>query len=94
MALGYQSALVLAKGTCATRTVPVPISQRSMVDVIKRWLHAGQSQPHTHGEEPQFRVRETKDWKSHAADLEVEMIRRGITLNLIDWSGGQAELPL
>ena len=46
------------------------------------------------GEEPQFRVRETKEWKNHAADLEVEMIRRGLTLNVIDWSGGQAELPL
>lgn len=47
-----------------------------------------------HGEEPRFRVRETKDWKDHAADLEIEMIRRGIALNVIDWSGGQAELPL
>ncbi len=38
------------------------------------------------GEEPKFRVRHTPEWKQHAADIEVEMIRRGMTLNLIDWS--------
>jgi hypothetical protein len=26
------------------------------------------------GEQPRFRVRETPDWKQHAADLEAEMI--------------------
>jgi hypothetical protein len=55
---------------------------------------AADDESRARGEEPQFRVRETKDWKNHAADLEVEMIRRGISLNVIDWSGGQAELPL
>ena len=55
---------------------------------------AADDESRTRGEEPQFRVRETQDWKNHAADLEVEMIRRGMSLNLIDWSGGQAELPL
>ena len=29
------------------------------------------------GEEPRFRVRETPDWKKHAADLEAEMLRCG-----------------
>jgi hypothetical protein len=46
------------------------------------------------GEQSRFRVRRTPQWKQHAADLEIEMIRRGITPNLIDWSGGQAELSL
>jgi hypothetical protein len=55
---------------------------------------AADDESRARGEEPQFRVRETKDWKNYAADLEVEMIRRGISLNVIDWSGGQAELPL
>ena len=45
------------------------------------------------GEEPKFRVRQTAEWKQHAADIEVEMIRRGMTLNLIDWSERQGKLP-
>jgi hypothetical protein len=31
-------------------------------------------------EEPRFRVRETPDWKTHAADLESEMLNRGCFL--------------
>jgi hypothetical protein len=45
------------------------------------------------GEEPRFRVRETHEWKLHAADLEAEMHNRGMTFDLIDWSEDQAELP-
>ena len=40
-----------------------------------------------------FRVRETHEWKLHAADLEAEMRNRGMTFDLIDWSEDQAELP-
>jgi hypothetical protein len=40
-----------------------------------------------------FRARETPDWKKHAADLESEMLRRGMTFNVIDWSEYQAPLP-
>jgi hypothetical protein len=40
------------------------------------------------GEEPRFRVRETHEWKLHAADLEAEMVKRGMTFDLIDWSEG------
>jgi hypothetical protein len=40
------------------------------------------------GEEPRFRVRETHEWKLHAADLEAEMLRRGMTFDPIDWSEG------
>jgi hypothetical protein len=39
----------------------------------------------TLGEQPRFRVRETPDWKQHAADLEAEMIKRGMIFDLIDW---------
>lgn len=46
------------------------------------------------GEAIRFQVRETPDWKKHAADLEMEMIRRGLIFELIDWSVDQAELPL
>jgi hypothetical protein len=45
-------------------------------------------------EDARFRVRETPDWRKHAADLEMEMIRRGVSFDIIDWSNGQAELPL
>jgi hypothetical protein len=45
------------------------------------------------GEEPRFRVRETPDWKKHAADLEIEMLRRGMIFKIIDWSEDQATLP-
>jgi hypothetical protein len=34
---------------------------------------------------PIFRVRDTPDWKSHAVALEAEMLKRGMTFNLIDW---------
>jgi len=33
-----------------------------------------------------FRVRETPDWKKHAADLESEMLNRGMRFEVIDWS--------
>ena len=46
------------------------------------------------GEEIRFRVRETAEWKKHAADLEMEMIKRGMIFEVINWSQGQAELPL
>jgi hypothetical protein len=40
------------------------------------------------GEQARFRVRETHEWKLHAADLETEMINRGMVFDLIDWSEG------
>ena len=45
------------------------------------------------GGETRFRVRETPDWKKHAADLEAEMIKRGMIFEVIDWSEDQATLP-
>ena len=44
-------------------------------------------------QETRFRVRETPEWKKHAADLETEMLRRGMIFNVIDWHKGQASLP-
>jgi hypothetical protein len=41
----------------------------------------------------QFRVRETPEWKKHAADLEQEMLKRGMFFGVIDWSEDQATLP-
>ena len=37
------------------------------------------------GGEGRFRVRKTPAWKLHAADLEAEMHRRGITFEVIEW---------
>jgi hypothetical protein len=45
------------------------------------------------GEETRFRVRETPDWKKHAADLESEMLKRGMFFEVIDWSEDQTTLP-
>ena len=36
--------------------------------------------------EPPFRVRETPDWKKHAAELEKEMLNRGMFFKAIEWS--------
>jgi hypothetical protein len=43
--------------------------------------------------ETRFRVRETPDWRQHAADLEAEMFKRGMLFEVIDWSEDQATLP-
>jgi hypothetical protein len=37
------------------------------------------------GGEGRFRVRKTPAWKLHAADLEAEMLRRGISFEVIGW---------
>ena len=46
------------------------------------------------GAECKFRVRETQEWKVHAAALEAEMVRRGMLFDVIDWSEDQATLPV
>src|SRR5260370_42528377 len=43
--------------------------------------------------ETKCRVRETPDWRHHAADLEAEMLKRGMMFEVIDWSEDQATLP-
>jgi hypothetical protein len=45
------------------------------------------------GGESKFKVRDTPDWKKHAADLEAEMLRRGMLFEVIDWSEGPEALP-
>ena len=37
------------------------------------------------GKEPRFRVRQTPVWQQHAADLEAEMLRRGMVFDMIRW---------
>ena len=43
--------------------------------------------------ETRFRVRETPEWREHAAALESEMLRRGMIFEVIDWSEDQVTLP-
>jgi hypothetical protein len=38
-------------------------------------------------------MNETPDWKKHAADLETEMLKRGMFFEVIDWFEGQGKLP-
>jgi hypothetical protein len=45
------------------------------------------------GADCKFRIRETQEWKVHAAALEAEMVRRGMLFDVIDWSEDQATLP-
>jgi hypothetical protein len=45
------------------------------------------------GEDPRFRVRETPEWKKHAAALEAEMLKRGMLFSVIEWHEAQAKLP-
>ena len=45
------------------------------------------------GGETRFRVRETPEWKKHAAALEAEMLKREMSFEVIDWSENQAKLP-
>jgi hypothetical protein len=37
------------------------------------------------GAEPSFKVRDTGAWMTHVADLETEMINRGMSFELIAW---------
>jgi hypothetical protein len=45
------------------------------------------------GMKTRFRVRDTSEWKTHAADIESEMLKRGMMFEIIDWSEDQAILP-
>jgi hypothetical protein len=60
-----------------------------MYEVVRGALDADDTLK-VRGEEIRFRVRETAEWKKHAADLEMEMIKRGMIFEVINWSQGQA----
>jgi hypothetical protein len=64
----------------------------TMYEVVRGALDADDTLK-ARGEEIRFRVRETAEWKKHAADLEMEMIKRGMIFEVINWSQGQAEPP-
>ena len=63
-----------------------------MYEAVRGALAADDAQEKT-GSDPRFRVRDTPDWKKHAADLETEMLKRGMIFDVIDWFEGQEKLP-
>ncbi len=60
-------------------------SLRMMYEGIRGALAADDALERDH-REPPFRIRETHEWKLHAADLEAEMLKRSMVFDLIDWS--------
>ena len=58
-----------------------------------RGARASDDAQEMYGQDPSFRVRDTANWRRHAADLETEMLRRGMTFEVIDWHEGQEKLP-
>jgi hypothetical protein len=64
-----------------------------MYEGVRGALAADDALVNEHRELP-FRVRETHEWKLHAADLEAEMHKRGMTFDPIDWSEDQAKAAL
>jgi hypothetical protein len=63
-----------------------------MYEAVRGALAADDAQERLNAD-PRFRVRETPDWKKHAADLEAEMLKRGMLFEVIDWHEGQKTLP-
>jgi hypothetical protein len=59
----------------------------------RAWRPGADDALNRQGTAPQFRVRETPEWKAHAADLEQEMLKRQMLFEVIDWSDDQATLP-
>ena len=45
------------------------------------------------GNEPPFQVRTTAAWMTHVADLESEMVKRGVIFELIAWDSAIDGLP-
>ena len=63
-----------------------------MYEAVRGALAADDAREKTGGD-PKFLVRVTPDWKKHAADLEIEMLKRGMIFEVIDWFEGQEKLP-
>jgi hypothetical protein len=60
----------------------------SMMHFGARGALAADDELNTLGQAARFRVRETESWKRHIAELEAEMIRRGMRFEGIDFSAG------
>jgi hypothetical protein len=67
-------------------------SLKMMYEAVRGALEAD-DEFQANGEEPRFRVRETVEWKRHADSLETEMLRRGLEVDVIDWTNGPGKSP-
>jgi hypothetical protein len=65
----------------------------TMMYEAARGALAADDEAERQGGEPKFRVRDTPAWKKHAADLETEMLKRGMIFEVIEWNEGQEKLP-
>lgn len=65
-------------------------SLKMMYEAVRGALEAD-DEFEANGEEPRFRVRETVEWKRHADNLEIEMLRRGLKVDVIDWTVKRGE---
>ncbi len=63
-----------------------------MMDVAVRGAMAADDALKRGGAEIRFRVRETPEWKLHAAEPETEMLKRGMMFEVLDWSENQRSL--
>ncbi|WP_338690167.1 hypothetical protein V5279_28275 [Bradyrhizobium sp. 26S5] len=68
-------------------------SLKMMYEAVRGALQAD-DEFEANGEDAKFRVRSTAEWKLHASNLETEILRRGLRIDIIDWTNGQGELPL
>jgi hypothetical protein len=67
-------------------------SRTLMYEAVRGALASDDAQERR-GEDPRFRLRETPAWKKLAADLEAEMLNRGMLFSVIEWHDGLAKLP-
>jgi hypothetical protein len=64
-----------------------------MYEGIRGALRADDDLERDHRDLP-FRIRQTAEWKKHAAALEMEMLWHGMLFEVIEWSTGQGKQPL
>ena len=102
--LKHQSFICIQRQTAYARPLPHKVTPMNyeaftndsltMMYAVIRGSLAADDELTRLGERPRFCVRETPDWKMHATDLEMEMNRRGMTFDLIDWSEHESKFDL
>jgi hypothetical protein len=98
-AKGYLGAIRFSRQRWPTDEVLLPMdypaftndSLTMMYEAIRGALASDDAQT-VEGHQPRFRVRDTPGWRAHAANLESEMLRRGMFFEVIDWSEDQARM--
>jgi hypothetical protein len=79
----------MSRHRAATHFSTVPILEVAQLETVSR-----KQPPANRSSVPRFRVRDTPDRRQHAADVEAEMLGRGMNFEIIDWLEGQATLPV